>query len=353
MKWRVLTAGAASATLSLAVLLFVQWKYGTPAVGVESILVSPQSETGGEIMCERLALVAFTYEIRNRSEQEISGLKLGLGCGCEALGSLPDEIPPGESARVNFRLRAPIAGVLRREIPLLVEGRRDPLLVLKPVLRVKFDPPGFLRSLVDLNVTNISDDTSPRQFEFDTIEAKGSDPWIRRLDVNPSGMLEVVSLEAEELPFDDPLLMRRHYRFQLVQQSLKVGEYRVNVILQTRPGSPPVPKPVNVAVNILDTVEIIPNPLVFRYKPGQQLEPKRVQVIYRTGRKRASIASYDEDLLRVAVVGEEAGRASVFDVTPLALQAPSESQVVFNVGNNQTRTLAVRFETSQLAKDNR
>jgi hypothetical protein len=357
MKWGILTFAAAITGLVLAAFWFVNWKpttHGTEtrASQVLAILIQPQGASGGEIECDGFAQITFTYEIHNHGEEPISDLKLGLGCGCESFGALPAEIRPGQSAPVSFRLRAPIAGVLRREISLLVEGSQNPLLVLKPVLRVKFHPPGFLPPLEDLYVTRIIGDSSPREFGFETIEPKGTDPWIQSLLVKPAGMLEVISLRTEDLPLEDPDLTRRHYKVQLANRSLEIGKHRVSLDFTTRPGSPPVEKPLNVEVNVLDSVVIIPNPLVFRYEPGLQPEAKRVQVFYRTGQGAATIVSYDDSLVRVGIA-EEGGAVTAFGVTPVAANAPWESQVVFNVGNNQTRTLAVQFEPAQSVAEER
>ena len=315
---------------------------------LEAIRVNPPGELGQDTECPSFAEVDFTYRIVNHSDRPLLGLKLGTKCGCEALVSPPSEIPPGESALVGFRLRAPYVGRLQRQIPLSVEGSSEPLLVFEVALRVKFDPPALIPPPKDLTLSFVKGDGASRELVLETIESKHSEPWMTGLELNPSDAIEVHPHRMEEMLEQDPELTRRRYHFPLANRSLDIGQHSAAMTLRTRQDVPSTAPVFSLRVAIVDSVAIVPNPLVIRFTPRAQARPKRVSVINRTSTARAATPiKYDEDVLRVRVSDHKRGSSQTFDVVPLGeSQSVFETPVIFDIGNGETRELLVRFEES-------
>ncbi|HQU45183.1 MAG TPA: hypothetical protein PK867_20375 [Pirellulales bacterium] len=293
-----------------------------------------------------MRFVDFTHQIFNRGKVPIAGLQLGTKCACEAIGTPPDKIMPGESAPISFRLRAPYVGKMQRRIPLLINGASEPAFVFDVSLRVQFEPPRLVPPPDSLSVSFVKGDRSPHELVFEAIEAKGEKPWIRGFDLHPLDSVEVQAFQVEELPEADPDLTRRRYHFPLVDRSLPIGQHMATATFQTRDGALPLPGSQVVWFNVVDVVAIVPNPLVIKFTPGVPRPSRRVRVITRMG-KQATVTpvKYDRHLLRVDAAGEQAGSTAAFEVVPGETdQTAIETRVVFNIGGNETRELVVRFE---------
>lgn len=318
-------------------------------LALEAVRVSPPSETGDDVECSSFAEVDFTYRIVNHGQRPIAGLKLGTTCACEAIGSPPAEIAPGESGLVSFRLRAPYVGRLQRQIPLLVEGSQEPLLVLDAALRVKFDPPALIPTSQDLTLSFVQGDDSPRELVLETIESKPSEPWITGLEWNPSDRIDIRAPRVEDLIEPDPGLTRRRYRFPLANRSLDVGQHSVSVTVRTRQDDAKPPPAFSLKVAVVDTVAIVPNPLVIKFQPGSQPDARQVHVVDRTsGQTSIRGIKCDENVLQVRATAQQRGSAQAFEVIPVRTsETPFETPVVFDIGNGQTRELLVRFEPSK------
>ncbi|HUG17336.1 MAG TPA: hypothetical protein VMM56_00060 [Planctomycetaceae bacterium] len=313
-------------------------------IGVEVQRVSPTGDIDAEIECDSLAHVEFSYELLNRSSKPISNLKLGLSCGCESIGTLPTQIDPGESASVRFRLRAPQVGKLSRQIPVMADGYSDAILVLNPVLYVRFVSPVLLGASQGLNLTFFKGDDSPRELQLETIERKKSKSWITGLNFSPPLELEIISARMEELPETDPNYSRRRYFFKLVNHSADIGENHVNVTLKTRDDSSEAVDPLPLNVTVFDSVAIIPNPIVFRTDSNSKQLSKRVQVIHRNKYARSSVLKFDPSLILVQPEENDNNAIQTFSVETVndTLQ-PYESEVIFDVGNGESRSLLVRY----------
>ena len=252
-------------------LIFVRGGSGTPRVALEAIRIAPNGDVRQDIVSSSFAPVDFQYRIVNRGRSPLTGLKLGTSCACEITAAPPGEIAPGGSAVIGFRLRAPYAGRLQRQIPITVAGTQEPLLVLTATLRVKFDPPAILPSNQDHNLLFVRGDASPRELVFETIERKRSEPWMTGLELNPSDAIEVHPHRMEELLEQDPELTRRRYHFPLTNRMLDIGQHSVVVTLHTRKDDPSAASALSLRVAVIDSVAIVPNPLVIKYTPGAQL----------------------------------------------------------------------------------
>lgn len=316
---------------------------------IETVRLNPPGDAGAEIECSTLGWVDFTYQIFNRGQVPITGLKIGTKCACEEVGNPPDNIPPGESASISFRLRAPPWGKMERKIPLLIDGASAPLVLLDAVLRVKFEPPALILPPDSLSLTFVEGSTSARELVLEAIEAKREKRWISGLDLDPSDGIEVQAVVVEELLEADPSLTRRRYRFLTVNRSLPVGRRMAMATVRTSDDFPPAQDSITVWIEVADPVAIVPNPLVIRYSPGAAPPPSRVCVVNRTGaRAIAGAVEYDHDLLQVAAVGKQTGSTAAFDVVTLKPPEPDlETRLVFDIGDSNTRELAIRFEPSE------
>jgi hypothetical protein len=316
------------------------------SVDLAIVRLEPQGDPDGEIECESHAPVTFTYQVSNRGSSPITGLKLGTKCSCEEAGTPPAEIPPGGSAPISFRLRAPHVGKLRRQIPLLIDGAEKPIALFDVSLRVTFEPPALLPPPDGLSMTFVEGDETPRELVFEAIEAQGGQPWICGIELSPSEATDVRPLHIEELSEPDPELTRRRYHFPLVNRSLPLGHQMLMATIQTRDGQPQVKDPVAVVINVADSIAIVPNPLVIHYQDGTPPPPRNVRIVNRSGdRAVASLGNYDHGLLRVEATGGQAGSTAVFDVVVLEVPESSlETNIAFNLGENLTRTLTVQFK---------
>jgi hypothetical protein len=316
------------------------------AAAVEVVRLSPAGDANNEVDCQSLAFVEFRYQVYNRSDIPIKGLKLGTKCGCEEAGTMPEQVLPGESAPISFRLRGPPFGKMQKMVPLLVEGTLEPAAVIEVSMKVQFEPPKLLPPPNGLSITFVKGDDAPRELVLEAIEAKEEERWIRGLELDAGDSIAVLPCEVEELPEADPDLTRRRYRFGLVNRSLPLGPNRAMATVRTRDNAPAVKEPLVIGIHVADMVAIAPNPLVIRYSRGSPPPARRVCVIDRRGNQAVTTPSkYDHDLLRVDAAGGQAGSTAVFDVFPLETpQSVLETQVVFNLGENVTRTLTVQFK---------
>ncbi|HUY90186.1 MAG TPA: hypothetical protein VMV10_15725 [Pirellulales bacterium] len=324
-------------------------KHAANPPAINAVRVSPPGDPSAEIECASLDHVEFTYRILNRSVSAVTGLKLGTKCSCEQVGESPDKLLPGESATIRFRLRAPRAGTLRRKIPFLADGTSEPLAELDVALRVKFDPPALLPLPGNVTVTCIEGDSAAHELVFEAIEAARDRPWISALKLDLSEGIEIHAPEVEELPEADPELTRRRYRFPLTNRSLPIGRHKAAATFQTRDGLPQIQDSPSVWIDVVDSVAIVPNPLVFRYAPGSPPATRQVRVIDRLGKRPAAApAEYDHGLLRVEALATQGGSIAAFDVAPVeAAREARETQVVFTLGDGKNRTLIVRFDPSE------
>jgi hypothetical protein len=320
-------------------------------LAVELARLNPPGSSGNnaDIDCVSLDSVEFTYQVRNRGGSRITGLKVGTKCACESVGDPPADIAPGESGTISFRLRAPRAGRMNRQIPLLSDGADEPLAVLDISLRVNFDRPVLIPPPSALSFTFVAGKTAAHELVLEAIEARDAKHWISGLELDPSDGVELQPFQVEELPEADPSLTRRRYSFPLVNRSLAVGRHSATAAIRTSDDSSAVRDPFTLELNVTDPVALAPNPLVIKYDRGSMPTSRRVSIINRTGgRAVAKPVNYDADLLRVAAAGEQSGSTAAFDVSPAGMpESRVETQVVFDTGDDQTRILVVRFEPSE------
>lgn len=319
---------------------------------VAAVRLNPKGDPGAEVECASFSLVDFTYQVFNRGERPITGLKVGTKCACEAIGDPSEDILPGQSAAISFRLRAPRGGLMQRRIPLLAEGSSEPVAMLDVAMRVKFEPPLLMAPPDDHSVTFVRGSRLGQEFVLDTLEAKADPTWILGLDLVSLGGVEILPPQFEDLPEADPALTRRHYTFRLLNRSLSVGLHTRPAIIRTREGQPPIETSPNFHINVVDSVVIAPNPLVFKYPAGSEPPPRRVKIINRVGSATsAKPVKYDHDLLQVAEVVQKAPTIIDFDVTPVATPTSArETQVQFDLHSGdigrRAETLTIRFEPS-------
>ena len=215
-------------------------------------------------------------------------------------------------------------------------------------LCVKFEPPKLVPPPDGLSVSFVTGDCSEQELVLVAIEAKRDNRWICGLEFDPRESVDVQPLHVEELAEPDADLTRRRYRFPLVNRSLPAGQHMVTATIRTREGSRPAGDPLAVWVNVVDSVAIVPNPLVIRYAQGSPPPSRRVRVICRSGNQAiAAPAEYNHDLLHVEV-GQQVGSTAAFEIVPLdAPESAVETQVAFDIVDHESRVLVVRFEPSE------
>lgn len=319
------------------------------SVPIEAVRIAPLGDPNAEIETSSSTFVNLTYQVHNRGQLAITGLKLGTKCDCEQVGVMPKEVLPGKSAEVSFRLRSPYAGRLRRKIPVMVDGASEPVTVLDVSLLVKFEPPQLVPPPDSLTLSFVEGDRSAHELVFEAMETKRNQPWIRGLKFDLHADLEVQPLRFEEVPEPDPELTRRQYHFQIVNRSLPLGMRMTTATLQTRDDSAPVRDSFAIWVNVIDSVAILPNPLVIEYKIGTRPPPRRVRVLNRTGdNTRILPRDYDHDRLQIEAVGKQAGSMAAFEVLPTNVgDSGGETRIVFNIGDSNRRELVVRLKPSE------
>lgn len=355
------SAAVAATIVALAAVLFALAELkrrGTPTglaqhdqsnASIQAVRSTPPAEAGIEVECASLAFANFTYEVFNGGQRPLRGLKLGTTCSCEVLGNLPDEILPGTSAAISFRVRAPYVGRIQKKVPLLAEGGTEPICVFDAALTVTFEPPRMVPMSRQPNLTFIEPGGKTRDLVLETIEAKADAHWLRGLALDPADSVEVGAFDLEELREADPDLVRRRYRFPLLNRSLRTGRHSVGALVLTSDSLPLHREPLMIAVEVVDEVAIVPSQVVFKSMQGESLRSRRVRVIDRM--KNPVIAApvrYDRELLRVDAAAGRSENGAVFEITPTENpHTKCETEVVFNVGGNETRTLLVCFEPQQ------
>lgn len=305
--------------------------------------VEPPGEVDDLIQCESNEKILLTYELINRSNTAIVGLKPSAACSCELNGSVPKHIPPNGSARLSIRVRTPLAGIVRREMPITFEGSADQTAKLVANLHVKFNPPALLTPPTDRQLTFIEDEFSASEVVLDSLEARENPRWIVGIQFDPPSSLKLQSERIEEFPESDPKLIRRRYRFTVANHSLKLGRHVVSALLNCDSTLSPAPPPVPLHVVIMDSLAIIPNPLVIR--GGQDgVLGQQVRIISRGRLELTPIAvNFNRELLNVSPTDHQ-GKAATFEV--LQVGAPgklSETEVAFNVGDRE-KVLRVQLD---------
>jgi len=317
-----------------------------------AVRLTPKDGPNGFVECESFAQVEFTYQIQNRGKSAVSGLKLGSRCASEVIGDVPSQIPPGASVPMTFRVRAPFAGVVSRQVPLVVEGETEPVVTLDARLRVKLDPPVLLPGGKEFHLTFLAGAAAPHKLTLMAIERRGRRPWIEGLDLSPNGALSVASLRIDEWPEADPDLVRRDYHFEL---ECRFSEIRSRIVLATVRTTAEGPRSntvLRLTAEVVDSVAIVPNPVVIRFHKTTTPQPRRVHIIDRAGDRTASVAEHDARLLEVTEVTGRQGGASVFDITPVAdVESPRHTQVAFQLSDGEIRMVSVHLEPAARAEE--
>ena len=212
---------------------------------IVAVRLEPPLATGDEIECDSLASIEFTYSIRNNTNSVVRGLKLDLSCGCQKREPPPAELAPGEEGQLSFRLSAPLAGRMQRQIALLDESG-EVVVSFDAALRVRLDPPALLSETDVVGLSFIEGDDAPREYTVNTIEAADSAPWLEDLEYSPPESLRIVEKLVREQQQGDPALVHRSYRFKIARQSLELGRHTIPFRIVTRDGASPPPPEVTV-----------------------------------------------------------------------------------------------------------
>ncbi|NQT12100.1 MAG: hypothetical protein HQ582_05100, partial [Planctomycetes bacterium] len=307
--------------------------------------IAPPPEVGEIVDAPRFETVEFFYELHNEGTEPIRGLKLDLACRCQLKEPPPEEILPGETARVGFSIRAPDMGVIRRPVELIATETGKPVLQLEVAVRVKLDPPALVATPKPTLVTFVEGDETSRELVVETIEERDSEPWIEAMEIRPEHVAEVKSMQLDERPQLDSSLVRRAYRFQICCPSDRGGSHHGTFALLVRCDPAATPAPVPLEVRVLDRVDLLPNPVRIKGNPGETPSPRRVAAVYRLGRGAIEVAQFDETLLDVQPVRNDEGAVVAFDLLPkAAIMESIQTEVTFRVDGGDTRELAVRFE---------
>ncbi len=313
---------------------------------MEAERLSPAVDPYEEVECDSYSSVEFAYRIHNKSPNAITGLKLPQTCSCQTNGELPDSIAPGGTALITFRIKAPLAGRIERRIPLLCDQQTTPALVLNALLRVRFDPPALLPKSDGLQLTFVNGEDTRREIVLDTIEEKKDHPWIDGLEVYPRDVIEVQPSHVDELPEADASLTHRRYHFPVINRTLGSGGHTATVRVLTNEGTPTVAVPMKLVVEVIDSVTIVPNPLVIRGPVVNSNFPPKFTVIRRTGGPLSVVLAYDHDLLGVKQAEPTTKSIATFEIMPNAKSnLPIETEVVFDFGEDGTRAVKVQFES--------
>lgn len=313
-----------------------------PENDIVAIRLEPPFVAGDEIECDSLASIEFTYSIRNNTNSVVRGLKLDLSCGCQKREPPPSELAPGEEGQLSFRLSAPLAGRMQRQIALLDESG-EVVVSFEAALRVRIDPPALLSETDVVGLTFIEGDEGPREYNINTIEAAGNAPWLEDLACSPPESLRIVKKLVLEQQQGDPALVHRSYRFKIARQSLELGRHTIPFKIVTRDGASP-PPPGAFHVNIVDRVTVVPRTLRFTTGAEEPPSAARVVVLFHAGQGSAEIEHYDEALIDVQHVAEPTGRAVAFMVAPVSKwPTTAETRVSFRVGEGDTREVTVQL----------
>ena len=349
MRWRFTRArtGFAVAVLvaAIAAVYFVfRGSSGDvePEAGLVITRIQPAAELGDEITVHPHEIVEFRYELFNGTKDAIRGLKLGLACGCQATLPIPEEIPPGGAGTVGFRIQAANAGIMRRGVELHVAG--ELLTTLNVGLRAEFDPPAIVSPLDALRVTFVQRDDVSREVAIETIERRGTPPWIESLAVTPTGLLAVSAPVVDEAPGVDPELIARVYRFRLSCGTLAVGSHRGTLEARKHGGNDASNERIPLWIEVLDRVTVIPNPARV-VASGTDKKATRVIVIRPVGQGTVEAASWDRELLSVRDLGAKGKQVAEFELAPRRIPIASrETKVVFRIDGKETRELTVRID---------
>ena len=314
-----------------------------PTLEVE--LLSPGTDPNEEVECPAYTAVEFVYRIHNTGAGSISGLKLAQTCSCQSNGDLPDLIAPGRNALVTFKITSPPAGRIQRQIPLLCDQQRSPLLVLNASLHVRFNAPALLPQSDNFNLVFVHGEGSRREIVLDTIEVKKDQPWVCGLDIHPQDVIEVQAMHVEELPEGDASLTHRRYHFPVINHTTGCGRHSATVHVRTGAGLPTITDAMKLVVEVIDSVTIIPNPLVIRVPVVDSTLQHKLTVIRRAGNELKVELVYNHDLLNVKNAEPTTNSIATFEISPIAeFRAPAETEIVFDFGEDGTRSVKVQFE---------
>lgn len=191
-----------------------------------------------------------------------------------------------------------------------------------------------------IHVRFVEGDESVPEVTLQTIEERGSRAWIEQLAFAGTP-LAIKETRIEEFPEPDPALIRRLYSFVLTPPNVSVGTHRGRAEIKT--AEPFVAEaPIEVMVQKLDRIAIVPNPLVIRKR-----EHRTVTVVFRRGEGSPALVGYDHDLLDVRRLGragaEQKVRVARYELSPQCT-GPFETTIEFAVGAGERREVVVRVD---------
>lgn len=289
----------------------------------------------------------FVYEVTNTSGRELKELSLQVNCQCQLLGDIPRELSPGEKATVGFSIRAPLLGETKETVLLTSAGR-----VVWPfshTVRTEVEAPLLVTNLEEIKLLFVAGQDESRHVTVETIEESGGNPWLRSLDVEPSGLVELQTTKWRDLPYVDPGLVRRKYEFAFKLLREDASDYPAILRLQSSSGAAaPVHSGV-LKVEVLDDFQAFPRSIDFSEsveEPGIPLQ-KRVLILNRTGEPAEMVVeAFDARLVAIENdASVQTSKVSAFLVQLIQPVQPGETgtSVVFSSGAGRTVTVPVMW----------
>lgn len=270
-------------------------------------LVSPVPDERGVIGVAASHGVGVRLEVRNIGSTVAKGLRVKTGCQCHIREALPAELLPGQSAMTTVTLTAPAAGVARREVPIVMDGRDEPIAVVIVAIRAEVTALSWIVPPRPVSLTEVAGTPLAQEVVWEAVEDPATANWLEGVELYPS---EVVGLEftAQQRAWgEDGRFCLRRYRLRftiparVVLRMSRTGEISAGVrvtVVRRRVGEDQVQPVVVVEFDeaLLDVFEMTPTPstvsstpspataLVYRVRSRTSApDPVETEVTFRCG----------------------------------------------------------------------
>ena len=340
-------AGVLGLTLLAAGIGGISWKTPPMTASDDAVLVArrlaPAGEASETVTGKRSQRIEFEYELTNTSQEMLHGLQLKLPCACQIVRQPPEAFPPGESARIGFRLTAPAAGTNEFTVSITQAGRDEPVLTLPCRIRTEVTVPGWHREPRNLYFTIVAGHDEPGVVQLQTIEKRNSTPWIHSISMDGASGLSIAFSHSDGLSLQDPTLCIRNYDLHFSGTALAAGSYSGMLHVQT--GSPDETIPLVWRAEVLPRISVYPDQVTLTGTHSE--DPVSLTVVDRAGTGHNIEVDYDISRLEVRQIGD-AEQAVRFVVRAAGLNTGFDPTIVsFRNTEGALGTVTIRFDPAE------
>ncbi|MCX7420633.1 MAG: DUF1573 domain-containing protein, partial [Planctomycetia bacterium] len=303
-------------------------------------LVSPKPDQNGVVTLDSMRQVEFRWKLSNVGSVPLQDLKIDAGCQCRVAQAPPPILQPGESADIVVNLVSPNAGRGGRTIPVFRSGDPKPLLELKAVMNVLVQPPSWVVRPSAIEMRAISNQDTTKEFVWDAVEKRESEPWIQRIGIDGSDVLSVEKRVEEQAWGEDRDTILRKYRVTIRIASHSETKEANNLVFYDAKDKTVVNVPI--IVELMSPIVVVPAQLVFNANSA----PQKLTVLRRIAEIGDVSAHFDNQLVTMTLTKSAVRGPLVYEISPQLRNTFSlrETEVLFHVDQHEVAKVLIKFD---------